>query len=199
MVQLEKYYQWNHVLVIIFRKKLVRISKKKIDPNNRIYNKEMGGGVILDLGCYPVSFTSLIASIKSPIIFNNINFTDIENQICSTGVEVDSYLTLKFDNDFTSKIGASFAKNLGRKSEIIGSKGKIIIEDTWTAKPSKVLLKKKNKDFVYNFNSEMSIYSYEIGALSQFFLEKKCNNYQISTIDKSILNMRIIDAWKGNF
>jgi len=29
---------------------------KKIDPNSRLFNKQLGGGAILDLGCYPLSF-----------------------------------------------------------------------------------------------------------------------------------------------
>ena len=37
--------------------------KKKIDLNNRLFNKNLGGGCILDLGCYPVSFSVLVASL----------------------------------------------------------------------------------------------------------------------------------------
>ena len=39
-----------------------------------------------------------------------------------TGVDLDSYAEIKFENNFISYIGASFIKNLGKKSEIIGSK-----------------------------------------------------------------------------
>ena len=30
--------------------------KKKLKKESRLYNKNLGGGAILDLGCYPVSF-----------------------------------------------------------------------------------------------------------------------------------------------
>ena len=39
--------------------------KKKLNKNNRLYNKELGGGAILDVGCYPVSFSIFIASEES--------------------------------------------------------------------------------------------------------------------------------------
>tara|TARA_B100001115_G_C15806278_1_gene399229 strand:+ start:82 stop:1110 length:1029 start_codon:yes stop_codon:yes gene_type:complete len=174
------------------------VKKKKIDPTKRIFNKKMGGGSILDLGCYPVSFSLLIASLKSTITNKNVNCIDINNKLGDTGVEVDSYATLSFDNNFVSRIGASFSRDLGRKSEIIGSKAKIIVEDTWTANPSKVILKKKNKDIVFNFNSPHSVYSYEIELLSKFILNKQINDHKVFTIDKSILNMQIIDAWRSN-
>ena len=72
------------------------------------------------------------------------------------------------------------------------------MEDTWTANPSKVILKKKNKEIVFNFNSTKSIYSYEIELLSKFILKKQINDHKIFTIDQSILNMQIIDAWRSN-
>ena len=41
--------------------------------------------------------------------------------IGSTGVDMDSYTELKFENNFKSKMGVSFIKDLGRKTKIIGS------------------------------------------------------------------------------
>ena len=32
---------------------------RKIDPESRLFNKKLGGGAILDVGCYPLSFISL--------------------------------------------------------------------------------------------------------------------------------------------
>jgi len=52
----------------IFGIKLNKL-KKKPNRNNRLYNKELGGGAILDLGCYPVSFSILIASLISKFDF----------------------------------------------------------------------------------------------------------------------------------
>ena len=39
--------------------------KKKINKAHRLYNKDLGGGAILDLGCYVVSLSTLIASLIS--------------------------------------------------------------------------------------------------------------------------------------
>jgi predicted dehydrogenase len=35
----------------------------KLKPGHRLFNKEFGGGAINDIGCYPVSFVILIASL----------------------------------------------------------------------------------------------------------------------------------------
>ena len=39
-------------------------SHRKMDPQSRLFNPEFGGGAILDVGCYPVSFSTLLANIK---------------------------------------------------------------------------------------------------------------------------------------
>ena len=170
--------------------------RKKLNSENRLYNKKMGGGAILDLGCYPVSFSTLIASLISPINYKNIEVLNIKKEIGSTGVDLDSYAELKFQNNFTSKIAASFTRNLGTKTKIIGTEGEIVIENTWTGNPSKIKIKKNNKEKVININSIENIYSYEIEAISQYILNSKTEaDFAYLTIDNIIGNMKIIDRW----
>ena len=51
--------------------------------------------------------------------------------MATTGVDIDSYCEIHFDNNFVAKVGASFSKNIGRGTKIFGDKGCIIINDTW--------------------------------------------------------------------
>ena len=171
--------------------------KKKINPKKRIFNKEMGGGSILDLGCYPVFFSKRIASLKKGININNIEYLNKKITLGPTGVEVDAHLTLNFDNDFKSKIGASFNQNLGKKSEIIGSKGKIVIMDTWTANVSKVILNRKGKEIEFNIKSHKNIYSHEIESISDLILNGSTYENRLSQLDQSKINMQILDVWKN--
>ena len=171
--------------------------KKKINPKKRIFNKEMGGGSILDLGCYPVSFSTKIASLKKGININNIEYLNKEITLGSTGVDVDARLTLNFDNVFKSKIGASFSQNLGKKSEIIGSKGKIVIFDTWTGSVSKFILEKKGKKIEFNIKSYQNIYSHEIESISDLILYGNKYENRFSQLDQSKINMQILDMWKN--
>tara|TARA_Y100000389_G_scaffold46607_1_gene41648 strand:- start:5997 stop:7010 length:1014 start_codon:yes stop_codon:yes gene_type:complete len=166
---------------------------KKIDANKRIYNKEMGGGAILDLGCYPISFSTKIASLIDKIEFEKIDVVEKKVIIGSTNVDIDSYITLKFNNNFISRVGASFSRDIGRKTEIKGSKGKLIIEDTWSGNPSRIILKKENNEKIFDITSKKNIYSYEIEALSYALLN--VDNTGLG-INEKITNMKIIDKWK---
>ena len=38
---------------------------KKVIPQHRLFNKDLAGGAILDVGLYPVSFSRMIAAVNS--------------------------------------------------------------------------------------------------------------------------------------
>ena len=157
----------------------------------------MGGGAILDLGCYPISLSTKIASLNNFIYFEKIDLIEKKVNIGPTDVDIDSYVTLKFDNGFISRVGASFSKDLGRKTEIKGSRGELIIEDAWTANPSRIILKKNGNEIVIDIMSKKNIYSYEIDSISEFILNKNIKKNTGLSIDETIINMKIIDSWKN--
>ena len=167
--------------------------KKKIKKSSRLYNKELGGGAILDLGCYPVSLSTLIASLKSE--FKKVNVVNKKKLIATTGVDIDSYAELIFDNGFTSKIGASFTKNLGRETKITGSEGEIIIKDTWFSQIPYLILKKSNIEKI-KIDIDKDLYSHEIDFISKCILDGKNEiQYPGLTLNDTVQNMKIIDEW----
>ena len=178
----------------IFGIKLNKL-KKKPNRNNRLYNKGLGGGAILDLGCYPVSFSILIASLISKFDFIKTKVLNKKKEIGPTGVDMNSFAELDFGNNFRSTVGASFTQDLGKKTKIIGSKGELIIEDTWHGNPSLINISGENKEKI-EIKCHDSIYKYEIDILSKCILEnKKEPNFPGMTINETLENMRILDKW----
>ena len=179
----------------IFGIKLNKL-KKKPNRNNRLYNKELGGGAILDLGCYPVSFIILISSLISKFDFIKTKVLNKKKEIGPTGVDMNSFAELDFENNFKSTIGVSFTQNLGNKTKIIGTKGELILEDTWSpTNISSIQINGENKK-VIEIKCHNNIYSYEIDILSRCILEnKKEPNFPGMTINETLENMRILDKW----
>ena len=93
-------------------------SHRKFDPQSRLFNPQLGGGAILDVGCYPVSFSSLIANIKQKEKFIEPKFLDVSGSLCSTGVEECAYATLKFDNKITARVGAAIRLSMENQTLI---------------------------------------------------------------------------------
>ena len=181
---------------ILTKKNLFGFKKiKKLNKDSRLYNKDLGGGAILDLGCYPVSISQLIASLIPDIDCNSIKILNKKKEIGSTGVDLDSYVELQFDNKFKSKIGASFTKNLGKETRIIGEKGELLIENTWHGHPS-IIKVKGEKNYEINVKCNENIYSYEIENISKSVLEnKKESIYPGMSLIETLLNMKILDEW----
>ena len=181
---------------ILTKKKFIFFEKKKkIDKNDRKFCKELGGGCILDLGCYPTSFSLLINSIINKIDIYDFNLSNSSKNIGETGVDIHSSAELSFKNGFKSKIEASFQKNIGRKSIIKGNNGEIIINNTWSGNDG-VIIKKKGKNEFKNFDYNKSIYSSQIEKISKNILSG--NNqveYPGMNFDETLQNMKIIDEW----
>ena len=182
---------------IINKKKFFFFKKKKINKENRRFNKSLGGGVILDLGSYPVSFSTLIASLVSKIDYNKIKYTNKKKDICSTGVEIDASLEINFNNNFKSSIAASFNKNLGKYSKIIGTRGELFISNTWDPQSCEINITGENQQRIM-IESLENVYTYQIEKISNNILENKCHvDYPGLTIFESLENMKIIDNWKN--
>ena len=173
-------------------------TQKKQDIKSRLFNPDLGGGVILDLGCYTTSFCLLIASIYFDFSIEQIKLEDIKKQIGTTGVEIDASAKINFDNKFKAEIETSFIKDIGSESEIIGDKGSIKIIDTWHGSSYLILnIKNKKKEIIKeNFHNN---YYYQIKNLSNNILEKMSKPKQPAMdFEKSFINMSILEKWKKN-
>ena len=91
---------------------------------SRLYAAELGGGGIMDVGCYPVSMARMIAG-SEPI---NVTAT---GKLARTGADVYTAALLSFEDG----VGASVATGVGQQLEnnvtIYGSEGSIHIPMPW--------------------------------------------------------------------
>ena len=168
---------------------------KKIDKQNRLFNKNLGGGVVLDLGCYTVSLSILIASTLSKIDFDNIKILDKKIDFGSTDVDIEARAKLVFENGFSSSVYTSFQKDLGTEAIITGTDGIMTIKDPWRSEPSMITLKGKvNEEFRIKTND--NIFSYEISAISKDILSGKIvPNYPGPGIEESVGLIKIMNKW----
>ena len=192
LLSMESFFGVN----ILSKKKLFFFrKKKKINPKSRLFNKELGGGCILDLGCYPSSFSILISSIIGGISKDNFKINNIKTEIGETNVDIDSSAELLFQNGFKSKISASFKNNLGSGSVIHGENGTIILTNTWTG--GDIILKtKKNNDQIIKHDQNKNVYTYQIKEISQRLLNGiNSSSFPVMSLNETLTNMRVLDNW----
>ena len=169
--------------------------KKKIDLNNRLFNKHLGGGCILDLGCYPVSFSVLVASLIEGINYKKFKLKNIKRENGYMGVDINAEADICFDENFTSKIRSSFKKHLGSNTIINFEKGDLLIKNTWTGKTEIVKNTKYKKEIIKD-KFEKNIYSYEIEKISKDISEGKNKpSFPGVSIMETKINTEIIEKW----
>ena len=167
---------------------------RKIDPQSRLFNKDLGGGAILDVGCYPLSFISLFLEKDS-----NIDFKDITGEVCHTNVDIEAAADLIINNKIKCKINVSLKKYFKNNSIIKGTKGTMIINFPWLP-DKKVYLEIFNKDRYYKMfvNSDLTVYANQIQKVSEEFKKEENTEHKLFDISKSFKNMKYLDYWIKN-
>ena len=164
--------------------------KARYRPSSRLYNKELGGGSILDLGCYPISFFMLFAKLQEKIFISNkkLNYA-------KSGVDDEATATLNYDNKFEGKIHVSIKSNLENSCTIYGSKGFIKVKEPWSPSNNDVIeISSKKHFYIKQIKSNLSVYANQIEKVSESFLNDNVKN-NLFDIQKSSINMKLIDNW----
>jgi predicted dehydrogenase len=172
----------------------------KFIPKHRLFNKKLGGGAILDVGCYPSSFSLLIARLLQKKD-QELKF-DLENvtgKINFRGTDDEAHAKLLFKNQFEAELNIAITKQMENSVTISGSKGKIIIKNPWL--PSKKVFlevvtntKKYEKEII----SKYSIYANSIKYASDLIERKETDcKFPLMTMEDSMINMKILNKWKN--
>jgi predicted dehydrogenase len=94
------------------------------DPNHRILKPELGGGALLDLGIYPVSFAWDIFGKPKTI-------TAISSASPLTGVDRQTAILLSYDDGQQAVLHAALDTLGPNTAAVIGTKGRIEIDSVW--------------------------------------------------------------------
>ena len=87
------------------------------DPKSRLFDKELGGGGILDVGIYPL-FLSLLLFGKPKSIFAKAT-------IGKTGVDETTHMVLEYDNNKTAQLFCSINDMTEVEASLYGSEGSL--------------------------------------------------------------------------
>jgi len=103
------------------------------NPDSRIFNPALGGGGIMDIGCYTISFSRLIAG--AALGKNWVNPVEIKSLgHIRNDSKVDTWATalLRFENDILAYCVCGVESRHQNCAAIYGTKGIIIIPNPWT-------------------------------------------------------------------
>ena len=166
---------------------------RKIKKDSRLFNKEVGGGSILDLGCYPISFFSLFSNNKEmKIVKSNRN-------MCETNVDIDGEISLKINDEIDALGTVSLRDNLNNLCKIYCENAQITLSEPWLPqKKTFIEVETKSRYYKKIVSTEKSVYEHQINASTDFFSNKNSNLKLLIGIEESLEISKIIDFWIKN-
>jgi predicted dehydrogenase len=173
------------------------------DATNRFWNKELGGGGILDVGCYPVSFSRLIAGADVGQPFANpVAVSGAVNLHPQTGVDVWAAATLQFASGMVAQVSTSIAVTQDNCARVYGTKGWLHVPQPWIptkeSGTAKFALYHGANPVAEEILVETGnwLYGLEADAFAQALAEGKRDVPQMSVAD-TLGNMAVLDAWRA--
>lgn len=153
------------------------------DPEGRIYNKDLAGGALLDVGVYNISYSAFIFGNKPKAIDSTL-------YIGKTGVDENVSVTLTYENGEQAQLYGAVNAPTIREANIIGTKGRICIPRYSSGE--KVILISDGKEEVIDLPFEINGFEYQIEEVSNCIREGKLESKVMSWQD-SIEVMKIMD------
>ena len=164
---------------------------KRINPKSRLFNKSLGGGAILDIGCYPLSLLNLIFRNNK-----NIKFINAKGSFSSTGVDDAAEANLVVEDRIDAYIKISFKENLENKLIIKGENGSLIVPNPWLPEmKSHIDVNYVNSSYKMFFTSPKSLFGNQIQNVSANIESNKKSDDFLVNIEESLKIMNNLTIW----
>ena len=105
--------------------------KADVPATHRLRNPDLGGGAILDVGCYPLTIAKLIAGQLQGLAFAEPKSLSATGQLDETGVDLQSHAHLIFSDLIEAKISCAINEDLSNDLVISNGKYAIHVPDPW--------------------------------------------------------------------
>lgn len=127
--------------------------KSEFNINHRLYNPDLAGGALLDLGIYPILFANHIANSYPKEIKASAEFTQ-------SNVDESDIINLKYEDGILASLKCSLVAKFDNTAVIYGEKGKIVVPRFWSSKEAYLYTEENAEKYIDDY--EEAGYKYEI-------------------------------------
>ena len=183
------------------------------NPSSRAYANELGGGGILDVGCYTASMTRLIAGVASGKPFLEPAHVKGCAKIGPTGVDHYAAATLQFENDIIAEIITGVGCRLPNEVSIYGTDGMLSVPNPWLPSspcrsareplplntvfpPTEILLQRPGAQEPEEIVIEVDrdLFTYEADTVAENIVHRQS---PAMSWEDTLGNMRLLDRWRA--
>jgi len=169
------------------------INVDSLPSTHRLKNLELGGGALLDLGVYPLMFSSVVldehvgSKASDPEVTSSLLVVD--------GVDFDDVIVLKYPE--TRRMAILTASMRGKSGQnflrVEGTGGTIVVSGGAASVPERIAISAKGKEEkVLDFEHEGMGFHFEADAVAADILAGRKEN-EIMPVAESVRMIRIMD------
>ena len=169
------------------------------NPEGRLLNNALGGGGILDVGCYCTSMARLIAGAAGGMPFAEP--IDVKASGCIGDISrVDEYTVgiLRFPGDIIAQIATGVQLNQENVVRIFGSEGNIFVPNPWVpGESAKIIVHRYGEPEPREILIEAgaNVYTIEADTVAAN-IEKRQAPPPAMSGDDTLGNMKTLDRWR---
>jgi predicted dehydrogenase len=171
-------------------------------PEGRLYNNALGGGGILDVGCYPMSTARLIAGAAQGRPFADPSrVVGVARLHPGTGIDLYATASVEFPGGILAQLGAGVALDQESGLRIFGSEGALHLPSPWVAAreggPASIYLTRKGKTEEIVIETKEYLYALEADSVGDALAAGRLESPHMPVAD-SLGNMAALDAWRAS-
>ncbi len=170
--------------------------------DSRLLDPELGGGGILDVGCYPVSMSRLLAGAATGKPFANPLKLSAVGHLGETGVDDYTAAVAMFPGEIVAQLATGVRVTQENVVRIYGEDGQIFVPSPWSPSrdggASKIIVRRNGKpeeEIVIETVGEARAYLYTIEADHVAAHLAARQSPAMSWAD-SLGNMQTLDSWR---
>lgn len=158
--------------------------RAEYDPESRIYNPDLAGGALLDIGVYPISFASMIFGQQPDEISSHAI-------IGNTSVDEQSSYLFRYGNHALALLASTIRGTSPQCAHIVGTTGTFKIPQFWKAKSATLIRNEKDIETIEP-PFEGSGYNYQVEEVHQCLYRGEIES-KIMPLDETLEIMKTMD------
>jgi predicted dehydrogenase/aryl-alcohol dehydrogenase-like predicted oxidoreductase len=163
----------------------------------RLFENAMGGGGILDVGCYPVSMSRLIAGAANGKSFIEPIEVKAVGRVGETGVDEWTSAVALFPGDIVAQWTTGIRISSDNTVVITGTEGTITLNDPWVPArdggQTKIIVERGGETEEIVIDSPIGLYSLEADEVARSIPERQSPKM---SHDDTLGNLRTLDLWR---
>ncbi len=163
--------------------------KAAFDPGSRLFNPQLGGGALLDLGVYTVSLSSMVLGAHPA------EATAVA-QLCSTGVDESCSVVLSYESGALATTHCTVSARTPAEAQVIGEDGWIRIHAPFYAATAATLRLSNGVEEEVQLPLSGNGYNYQAAAVMECLRAGELES-SVMPLDESLAIMQLLDRLRA--